>query len=152
MNENPSIIAIVEGDGEFDAVPALLRRILWDRLCRFDIATRKPKVANGKPDLLKKFERFLEYALIEGCAAILVLVDADEECPFQQASDLAARATALNLDVPVAIVYAKSEYETWFICSLSEFTGASIRDRLDIPESGKRPPECRECQGRQGLA
>ena len=150
MNENPIIVAIVEGDGELDALPDLLRRILWERLCRFDIAARRPKAANGKPDLLKKFEKFLEYALLESCDAILVLVDADEECPFQQARNLAARAAALNLNVPVAIVYAKSEYETWFICSLSECTGAPIRERLGIPESINAPQNVESIRAAKG--
>ncbi len=150
MNENSSIVSIVEGDGELDALPELLRRILWERLCRFDIAARKPKVANGKPDLVKRFERFLEYARLERCDAILVLVDADEECPFQKAPNLAARAAALNLDVPVAIVYAKSEYETWFICSLSEYTGAPIRERLGIPESVNAPQNVENIRAAKG--
>ena len=150
MNENPSIISIVEGDGDLYALPELLRRILWERLCRFDITARRPKVANGKPDLLKRFERFLEYALLGGCDAILVLVDADEECPFQHAPNLAARAAALNLNVPVAIVYANSEYETWFICSLSEFTGAPIRERLGIPESVNAPQNVENIRAAKG--
>ena len=139
MNENPTIVAIVEGDGELEAVPELLRRILWERLLRFDILAKKPKAAGGKPDLLKRFEKFLQYALLEPCDAILVLLDADEECPLEQVPDLAIRAAALNLDVPVAIVYARGEYETWFICSLSESTGEHIRARLGISASVNAP-------------
>lgn len=150
MKEIPSIVAIVEGDGELYALPGLLRRILWHRLYRYDIAIRKTIAANGKPDLLKKFEAYLEYALLEDCDAILVLVDADEECPFQQAPNLSARAAALNLGVPVAIVYAKSEYETWFICSLSEFTGAPIRDRLGISESVDAPQNAENIRAAKG--
>ncbi len=150
MNENPSIVAIVEGDGELDAVPGLLRRILWERRCRFDIMTKKPKAANGKPDLLKRFEKFLQYTILDGCDAILVLVDADEECPFEQVPYLTAMAAALNLDVPVAIVYARSEYETWFISSLSECTGEPIRTRLGIPASVNAPNNVENIRGAKG--
>ena len=139
MQEMPSIVAIVEGDGESLAVPSLLRRILGERLCRYDISTKKPKVAHGKPNLLKSFEKFLRYAVLDGCSAILVLVDADDECPVEQVRSLTARATALNLDVPVAIVYAKSEYEAWFISSLSACTGEPIRTRLGLPTSAVAP-------------
>lgn len=150
MTDNPAIVALVEGDGELDAVPALVRRILWERLLRYDISAKKPKAAGGKPDLLKRFERFLQYALLDGCDAILVLVDADEECPFQQAPNLAVRAAALNLNVPVAIVYARSEYETWFISSLSECTGESIRSRLGIPASVNAPEDVEDIRSAKG--
>ena len=150
MNENTRIVAIVEGDGELKAVPDLLRRILWERLCRFDIVAKKPKVASGKPNLLKKFERFLEYAILDGCDAILVLLDADEECPFQQVHHLTVRAAALNLVVPVAIVYANSEYETWFISNLTECTGESIRTRLGIPKSVNAPEDVENIRSAKG--
>ena len=150
MNENPSIVAIVEGDGELDAVPALLRRILGERLLRFDVSTKKPKAAGGKPDLLKRFEKFLQYALLEGCDGILVLVDADEECPLEQAPNLAVRAAALNLNVPVAIVYARNEYETWFICSLSDDTGEGIRTRLGIHSSVNAPQDVEHVRAAKG--
>jgi hypothetical protein len=87
---------------------------------------------NSKSNLLKGFEQFLEYAIGEDPDAILVLVDADDECPVEEARSLVDRARALDLGVPVAVVYAKCEYETWFISSLSEGTGEGIRTRLSI--------------------
>lgn len=134
---NQQIIAIVEGAGEEHAVPSLIRRILWERLRRYDIEIprSKVKVANGKENLIGKFEEFIEYAMEDGCAAILVLLDADEDCPVELASGLAARASALNAQVPIAIVCAKSEYETWFISSLSDSDGDGIRRRLGLPSS-----------------
>ena len=134
---NQQIAAIVEGAGEEYAVPSLIRRILWERLRRYDIEIprAKVKVANGKENLTGKFEEFIEYAMEDGCAAILVLLDADEDCPVELASKLAARASALNAPVPIAIVCAKSEYETWFICSLSDSDGDEIRRRLGLPSS-----------------
>ena len=107
MTENSRIVAIVEGPGEKGAVPDLMRRILQERLLRYDISAPKPVVTNGKPKLLEKFEKFLRYARLENCDAILVLVDADDECPREKAESLAERASKLNIAVPVAIVYAK---------------------------------------------
>ena len=121
------------------AVPGLIRKILGERLGRYDISLLKPKRANGKSNLLKKFERFLEYAIGENPDAILVLVDADDECPVEGARCLAYKASALNLGAPVAVVYAKSEYETWFISSLSEDSGEAIRARLNIASSVNAP-------------
>ena len=45
------------------------------------------------------------------------------------------------MDVPVSVVYAKSEYETWFISSLSEDSGESIREKLYIDPSVKAPED-----------
>ena len=130
-----NIIAIVEGRGEENAVPSLIRRILWERLDKYDIGIGKSIVAKGKGGLKKRFERHIRYALVEGCSGILVLLDADEDCPVELASGLAARASALNAQVPIAIVCAKSEYETWFICSLSASEGDGIRQRLRLQSS-----------------
>ena len=132
MNDNPSIVAIVEGPGDKTSVPSLVRRILYERLERYDIVVSQSKVAHTKSKLLVKLEKFLEYALLENCAAILVILDADDQCPLEQTEDLVERATGLSLNVPVAIVYANSEYETWFICSLSQHTGEGIRSHLGI--------------------
>ena len=147
MRDNPSIVAIVEGQGEENAVPGLVRRILWERLCKYDITRLNAIPAKGKSNLLSKFERLIGYALLENCAAILVLVDADEECPLEESAKLVKRAVALNLDVPVAIVYANSEYETWFICSLSEDEGEGIRARLGIPASVIVPENAESIRG-----
>ena len=152
MNRLPNIVAIVEGDGDVAAVPGLLRRILGERLFRYDIQAAKPKQAHGKPNLLKKFEQLLQYAIIDNCDAILVVLDADEECPVNEARTLVTRAAALSLTVPVAIVYAKSEYETWFIASLSEGTGAAIRARLGIPDTEHAPDNLEKYKSRQGMA
>lgn len=139
MNDSLSIIAIVEGHGEVRAAPGLIRRILGERLGRYDISRISAMRANGKSDLVNNLELRLGIAMIERPDAILVLVDADDECPVEAVGSLVDRASALNLGVPVAVVYAKSEYETWFICSLSEGTGEGIRERLEIASSVNAP-------------
>ena len=134
MVTSHSIMAIVEGPGDRDAVPALLRRILWERFDRYDIDVSRPKVTNGKPNLVKRLEDFLGYALIERCTAILILLDADRDCPAQLARELAQRAATLNLRVPTAVACAKHEYEAWFICSLSDNEEDDIRRHLGMGE------------------
>ena len=141
MTAPHKLIAIVEGPGEKDAVPALLRRILWERFDRYDIDVSRPKVTNGKPNLVKRLEDFLGYALIERCTAILVLLDSDRDCPAQLARELAQRAAALNLRVPTAVVCAMSAYESWFISSLSDDEGDNIRARLEIRSSVTAPED-----------
>ena len=130
-----------------EAAPGLIRRILWERLFRYDISRIKSMPTNSKLNLLKRFEQFLGYAIDENADGILALVDADDGCPVEEARSLADRASALNLGVPVAVVYAKSEYETWFISSLSEGTGEGIRARLNIPSSVNAPEDAENIRG-----
>ena len=145
-----NIVAIVEGAGDKNAVPSLVRKILGERLCRYDIGTGKSQVAKGKDNLVGKFERFVEYAMDENPAAILVLVDADEDCPVELASSLARRAAALNAHVPIAIVCSKSEYETWFICSLSDSDGDGIRRNLGLASSAVCPENAESIRDAKG--
>ena len=147
MNDSLSIIAIVEGRGEVRAAPGLIRRILGERLGRYDISRISAMRANGKSDLVNNLELRLGIAMIERPDAILVLVDADDECPVEVVGSLVDRVSALNLRVPVAVVCAKSEYETWFISSLSEGTGEGIRERLAIASSVNAPENVEDIRG-----
>ena len=150
MKRNPRIISIVEGDGDKLAVAGLVRRILQERLYRYDISTVKSKVAGGKPKLLNKLENLLRYSMLEGCDAILVLVDADKECPYKEAMRVATKVSALNLNVPVAVVYAKAEYESWFISNLGAGAGMRIRKSLGIAWDVVAPQVAEDITGAKG--
>lgn len=132
MDRVPTIVPIVEGQGEGDAVPALLRRILIERLYRFDIRIGRAKIAKGKPNLINRLDSFLRYAVIDGAHAVVVLVDSDEDCAKDLAAYLVGKTLAASIHVPVAIVCPTSEYETWIIASLAEQYGHRIRERLSI--------------------
>ena len=118
------IVPIVEGRGDEEAAPVLIRRVLYERMSEFGIGVARPKKANGKGNLISRFEDFLSYAqMTEGCAAILVLLDSDGQCPRELGTRLAQRARAIAVGVPVAVVCAKREYENWFLASFEDFQG-----------------------------
>ncbi len=96
---------------------------------------------------MKRLEIFLRYVIIDNFDAVLVLLDAEEDCPFQEIVTLVDRVVALNLSIPVAVVYAKSEYETWFISNLSENRGGGIRARLNISHSVNAPESVEYIRG-----
>ena len=137
----------MEGPGDKDAVPELLRRILWERLDRYDVLASQAIAANGKPNLIRNLKRFLRYAVIKRCDAILVVLDADRDCPRNLALNLAVEASALNLNVPVAIVCCRHEYETWFICNLTDTNGDGIRNRLALSSSLTGPTDVETLSG-----
>ena len=120
----PGFVPIVEGPGDESAAPILLRRILFERLGRFDLEVKRPKKAKGRGALIKRLENFLVYARdTPGCAAILVLLDADKDCPRELGTELARRARVLAVDVPTAVVCSTPEYENWFLASDESFEG-----------------------------
>ena len=129
------LVPIVEGDGEVDAVPILLREVLAASK-RSDIQVARPKNAHGRSNLVKDngVESFIRLAWKErGCRAILILLDAEGDCAKDVASELAGRAASLGLKVPVAIVCANRQYESWFLASLPSDEAQS--DMADYFES-----------------
>ena len=120
----PVIVPIVEGPGDKAAAPLLLRRVLHERLGRFDFEVKQPQQAKNKGNLIKRLEDYLVYASgTPGCAAILVLLDADRDCPRELGAQLAFRARDSGSGIPIAVVCAKREYENWFLASDEAFTG-----------------------------
>lgn len=118
------IVPIVEGPGDVAAVPVLLRRILHERSDHYNFDVLRPKMAKGKGGIVRRLGDFLGYATdTDECAAILVLVDADDDCPMELGAELAKCARSINVRVPTAVVCAKREYENWFLASDQEFDG-----------------------------
>jgi hypothetical protein len=120
-----SIVAIVEGFGEVEAVPILLRR--WFELSgltspEIPRPIRIPKhrlVAEGE------LERTIEQAARRaGCdGAILVLVDADDDCAAELGAQLRARAREARRDREVAVVLPVREFEGWLLASAESLSG-----------------------------
>ncbi len=133
------IVPIVEGDGEVEAVPVLLRRLLQERQA-WDVRVARPRNAGGITKLARderQVERFLRYAAtVPGASAILVLVDADSDCPMERALIFATCAEALHLPVPVAVVVAKCEYEAWFLASVEVLAGRRLQTKVGHARTG----------------
>lgn len=132
MSRIPPIISIVEGPGERQAVPLLLRRLLQEVFERYDVTVTNPIVTHGKGNMDRRLERYLEYARIQEAGGVIVVRDADRDCPHAIARGMAARAGRMNLGVPVVVVCPKPEFEAWIIGSLAGSCGESIRGLLGI--------------------
>jgi hypothetical protein len=122
-----TIVPIVEGFGEVEAVPILIRRWLtFRRFTNFDIELRGPVRASGKGSLTVQYveygdlgvEHFVDLALLRNPNAILVLLDADKDCPAMLGQSLLARAKAsLPPGFPIGVVVANREFEAWFLAA-----------------------------------
>ena len=131
----PTIVPIVEGVGDLSAAPDLLYRILWDKHDRADVVVAQGKkrvvVTNGRSNLVSKLAQFLGYAQNQGeCDAILILLDSDDDCPVELAQRLSRRCREIGVRVPVEIVCAHREYESWFLASWD-----SVKEGAGFPDT-----------------
>ncbi len=116
------IAAIVEGHGEVEAVPELVRRIGREIDSGF-VPVVRPVLRTPGNKLLREngLERAVELAArkLGGVGGILVLTDCDwpNACPAQDGPELARRAAAARSDLPIAVVLAKHEFEAWFLAA-----------------------------------
>lgn len=90
--------------------------------------------------LLKQgeLERAIELAArqTEHDGGILVLLDADDDCPKELGADLLKRAVGQRSDRRIRVVLAKSEFETWFLAA-----APSISGHRGLPADLARPPD-----------
>ncbi|HLJ58037.1 MAG TPA: DUF4276 family protein [Chthonomonadaceae bacterium] len=126
---NPICIAcIVEGYGDVEAVPITVRRIALAVAPDVTLQIAHPaiRVARNKIVQPQQLESAVELAArkLDGPGGILVLMDADEDCPAQLGTDLLKRAVAARSDYPVAVVIAKPEFEAWFASAAVSLRGS----------------------------
>ncbi len=141
------IVAIVEGQGEVKSIPVLLGKILQS----MNVYTVQPDykpVRQHRQKIVKEgeLEKAVELAIRtrNDVGALLVLLDADDDCPALLGPELLRRAREAT-QVPVAVVLAKKEFEAWFLGSLE-----SLRDFGGVPADAEAPddPEVVDGKGR----
>ena len=140
----PHIVPIVEGHGEVDAVPVLLRRIATE--------LGAPGLTIGRPIrcprqlISKDYElgRVVDLAArrVEAPGPVLILLDADADCPALLGPELQRRATEKRPDATIRVVLAKREYEAWFLAAVE-----SLRERGRVTAGAAVPEDPEEIQG-----
>lgn len=138
-----AIVPIVEGHGEVAAVPEILRRLLA-RLGAQHIEIARP--FRVKRNLIVKngeLERAVKQAIRDrvNAAAVLVLLDADEDCPARLGPSLVERCRQAT-HLPVAVVLANKEFEAWFLGAKE-----SLRGRRGIRDDAVAPNDPEEIRG-----
>ena len=120
------VVPIVEGKGDVEAVPLLLRRVFHEYLVQTGIEVLR-SIRVPKTKLLKagELERTVELAArqTQDGDAVLILIDADDDCPAQLAPRLLSRAQARRPDRAMRVVLANREYEAWFIAAAESIGG-----------------------------
>lgn len=135
------VAPIVEGHGEVASVRTLLQRVWFDVLGGEYIDVLRPiRASRNKIVQANELGRIVELAALKlqhsgtsDPGAILVMIDADEDCPADLGPQLVANAKGRCAGFDVFSVVVCVEYETWFVAAAN-----SLADYLDL--SSEPPP------------
>lgn len=124
-----TLVSIVEGDGEVAALPVLLRRLgEWltpNGYMALEVAT---PIRVRRDRFLNKDEEFSRYLSLasDKCGErgwILILLDADDDCPATLGKAILTRARRAQPHRPISVVLANREYEAWFLAAAESLHG-----------------------------
>ncbi len=147
------LVLFVEGDGDVDAVPALVKRLITDAGEWYDILLDDNPLRVGEVSKLVR-EDFRDWKRLPAVSlkrpevgGVLLILDGDIEkvggtvfCAATIARSLAGAATHLGAGktFSVAVVFARQEYETWLIAGLTSLAGKRLPDGRLIKSNAKR--------------
>lgn len=139
------VVGIVEGDGEVESVPVLIKRFAalsgWSG--RIEIPTI---IRQSASKLLRagELERTVELAArkLGGPGGILVLLDSDDACPAKLGPSLLDRVRQARSDLPTSLVLAHREFEAWFLAAAD-----SIAGRQGLPHDLRAHPAPESARG-----
>lgn len=124
------IASIVEGDGEVKALPKLLHRMTqtWPPPQGIRVAPLEPPIRVRRDQFLNKPHEFNRYLALAAAKAgeegwVLVLLDADDDCPAKKGAEILERAQQYIPYRKVSVVLANREFEAWFIAAAQSLNG-----------------------------
>lgn len=151
MSRTFFIAPIVEGHGEVQAVPVLLRRLAAilapTSLLSLNPALRVKAGSFANDDAY--FRRHIELAARKAKqwpnSCVLIILDSEDECPGQLGPAFLTRAKVCRSDVAVIVVLAYREFETWFLAAACSLRGiCNLPNDLEPPEN---PESLRDAKG-----
>lgn len=143
-----SVATIVEGHGEVAALPVLLRRLCeW---CTPHVQVDVPNPIRVHRDrFLNREEEFRRHLLLaaQKCGDdgwVLVLLDADDDCPAELGEQILRHAQQYIAHRRVSVVLANREYEAWFIAAAESLQGCrGFVSDLDDAMDAERPRDAK---------
>lgn len=122
------IASIVEGHGEVGALPVLLRRMnQWRSSTQIAQPLRPIRVHRDR--FLNREDEFRRQLLLAAAKCgeqgwILILLDADDDCPVTLAVKVCRRAAEHLAHRRYSVVIANREFEAWFIAAARSLDGS----------------------------
>lgn len=140
------IVPIVEGQSEVRAIGVLIRRVLHEA-AHFDVEVARPfRVKRQKVVRDGELERAITQAerSRSGASALLIMLDADRDCPATVGQELRARGEA-HTALRVRVVLPKVESEAWILAGIDSVRGVrGIRADAQAPAD---PEAVRDAKG-----
>jgi Domain of unknown function (DUF4276) len=140
---SPLIVPIVEGHGDVEALPVLIRRIFAAFGAGASPVVNPPiRVKAGSflhdRDYFHKYVSLAAAKAAPGEGRVLILLDCEDHCPGKLGPRLLANAQAVRAGVKCTVALAHREYETWFLAAIESLRGvAGLPGQLT-------PPPCPE--------
>jgi hypothetical protein len=138
---------IVEGHSEVEAFPIVVRRLLEQQGIS-DLEIPRPfRLPKGKMRKPAELDRAVELVARKTGpdGALLVLLDADDDCPAQLGPQILEEVKKARSDRPASVVVAKREFESWFLGAAHSLRGQrGLPSDLAAPES---PESVRDAKG-----
>ena len=142
------IASIVCGFGEVESIPILIRRIAHQIDPVLPIKILRP-IRISESELKKNVGRAVMLAILklEGPGGILIFSDCDwkNACPAKDGPKILNIARRTRSDIPISVVLAKREYESWFLAAANSIAGE--RDLFDDLASPANPELIRDAKG-----
>ena len=122
-----SVVSIVEGYGEVAALPILIRRLANISQPQTEVRA-EPPIRVHRDKFLKKEYEFKRQMLLAAAKCgengwILLVLDADDDCPAELSKDILKRAQEYIPHRRFSVVLAKREFEAWFIAAARSLDG-----------------------------
>lgn len=142
-----TIVTIVEGDGEVKALPILLRRVaeargIYDLDVPAPIRVRRDQFIRRE----EEFKRKIQLAAAKAKdAKVIILLDADDDCPVELAAEIAERAQLVAPGLRLSVVVARREFEAWLLAGADSLAGKrGLREGMEAPAE---PDSIRNAKG-----
>lgn len=143
-----TIASVVEGEGEISALPVLLRRLMYQAQI-WDADIQPPFLVDRgrlvRPGGLEAaVEALARRVPSDQPGGVLVVIDADDDCPASLGPSLLARAEAARPDRRTGVVLANREFEAWFLASAPSLGGrAGLAEHLEVPANSETLRDCK---------
>jgi len=143
------VAPIVEGHGEMDAVPELVRRIAFE-IAGKPVSVNPPyRVRTSAFRLFSdEFNKAIPITALKAKAnggIVLILLDCEDDCPATLGPSIATQALKVRSDVTYVVCLAYREFETWFMFAAESLAGtAGLPTNLLPPQD---PESRRDAKG-----
>src|SRR3546814_6050163 len=107
-------VLMVEGLGDKNAVPLLIRRVLEShQIYDVDVSPNtRQKVDVPKLQREGELERYIRYSETDDCDCTLAILDCDDGCPMEVARDFSRRCRGIGLTKKIGFAFMKREFES----------------------------------------